>query len=160
MNILAETLWNKEVSFDSVCENVLKAEYGDKWESVRDYLKALSDNNYAKLLRKEEKYDDTYKAKLEESLKILADYKPEIEKGLSSDLSQNWKKMELHNKLYSLMVEYVLKFGTNEAEEIGKKVVHTAHKNEEEFKDVFDGSYFVNTFEQHYPERLKLVKEQ
>ena len=67
--------------------------------------------------------------------------------------------MELHHKLYSLMVEYVLKFGTDEAEEIGKKIVDTAHKNEEEFKDVFDGSYFVNTFEQHYPERLKVANE-
>ena len=160
MNIFAETLWNKEVSFDAVCQNVLKAEYGDKWESVRDYLKALSDNNYAKLLRKEEKYDDTYKAKLEASLKILADYKAEIEKGLSSDLAQNWKKMELHSKLYALMVEYVLKYGTDEAEEIGKKVVDTAYKYEDEFKDVFDASYFVSTFTLHYPERLKFAKEQ
>ena len=159
MNILAETLWNKEVSFDAVCENVLKAEYGDKWESVRDYLKALSDNNYAKLLRKEEKYDDTYKAKLEASLKLLADFRSEIEKGLSSELAHNWKKMDLHSKLYTLMVEYVLKYGTDEAEEIGKKVVDTAYKYEDEFKDVFDGSYFVSTFTQHYPDRLKVAKE-
>lgn len=159
MNILAETLWNKETSFDEVCENVLKAEFGIEWEKVRDYLKALSENSHAKLIRGEDKYDDTYKAKQEESLRILKDFRPVIEDGLKSDLAINWKKLCLHNKLYSLMVEYVLKYGTDEAIKIGEDIIDTAYKYEYEFKDVFDASYFVRTFNGQYNERLKEAKE-
>ncbi len=160
MNILAETLWNKEASFDEVCENVLKAEFGAEWEKVRDYLSALSENSHAKLIRGEDKYDDTYKAKQEESSRILKNFRPVIEDGLKSDLAINWKKLDFYNKLYSLMVEYVLKYGTDEAIKIGENIIDTAYKYEYEFKDVFDASYFVRTFNGQYNERLKMAKEQ
>ncbi len=160
MNILAETLWNKEISFDDVAQNVLKTEFGDKWESVRDYLKALSDNTYAKLMRREDKYDDSYKAKLDNTFKILSDFSPVIEEGLKSCLADNWKKLDFHNKLYGMMADYVLNYGTDKAEDIKAKVVDFAYKHEVELRDVFDASYFVNTFEKYYPERIKTAKEQ
>ena len=159
MNILAETLWNKEASFDEVCENVLKAEFGAEWKKVRDYLKALSENSHAKLIRGEDKYDDTYKSRQEESLRILKNFRPVIEDGLKSDLAINWKKLDFHNKLYSLMVEYVIKYGTDEAIKIGEDIIDMAYKYEYEFKDVFDASYFVRTFNGQYNERLEMAKQ-
>ena len=155
MNMLAETLWNKEKTFDSVTENVLKTEFGNRWEAVRDYLASLSENTYAKLLRMEDKYDDSYKVKIQNTLKILDDFKSEIESGLKSEFADNWEKMEFHNNLYRMMAEYVLNFGSDETKENAKKVVDYAYKNEEKFRDVFDASYFVSTFTLHYESRLE-----
>lgn len=159
MNILSETLWNKEITFDTVAENVLKTEFGDAWKNVRDYLCALSENSYAKLMRQEEKFDDSYIDKIKATQKILDEFKPQIEAGLKSTLAENWEKLEFHNKLYYMMAEYVLTFGTDKNDDIAKEVVDYAYKNEEKFKYVFDSSYFAHTFERHYPERMEIATE-
>ncbi len=146
MNVLAESLWNKEKPFEEIEENVFRTEFGEKWEVVRDYLEALTENGYAVLVRREAKVDDEAMRKFKKTLEILDAFKSEIEEGLNTELKQNWENVKFHNELYKMLTEYFMVFGTPESEEIKEKVIDFAYKNEEKFKDVFDAELFVQNF--------------
>lgn len=150
MNVLAENLWDKEKPFEIIEKSVLEAEFGDKWECVRNYLCKLSENSYADLNRKEAMYDFVWEEKFDISLEILADFEKEIKEGLNSKFKSNWEKLDFHNKLYAMMIEYVRNYDTPVAEEYENKIKDYVFKHEEKLRDVFDGGFFNKTFREFY----------
>jgi hypothetical protein len=42
MNVMAQTLWNKNADFEKICDEVLAAEYGDADSDVKSFIKDMS----------------------------------------------------------------------------------------------------------------------
>lgn len=158
MNILAETLWNKEISFDAVCENVLKTEFGAKWEKVRDYLSTLSGLSVAIAVRNEETYTNAHTENLIKSKEIIKAFAAEFEPELKGQLCENWAKLMFFGEVYDKIIDYIIACGDEKEEQTLNAVVDFVYKNEYRFRDVFDGSYFVLTLKGSYAERIKIAK--
>ena len=158
MNVLADTLWNKEISFDAVCKNVLKAEFGEKWESVRDYLDTLSSLGAAKCIRNEEDFTEVHRENLIKSQKVIEDFMPVIEPELTSKFSLNWQKLKFFGEVYSKTIDYILVCGEENDGEVLAEVTDFVYRNEYRFRDVFDGFFYNDILSGAYADRLKTAK--
>ena len=159
MNVLAETLWNKEVPFDEICENVLKAEFGIKWERVRDYLKTLSGISAVKAIRLEEDFSPKHRENLLKSKEIILEFSKVIDEEIKACDSFTWKTLKFHGEVYLKSIDYLLACGEDEKdEEILKDLKDFVFKNEFTYKDVFDGTFFCDTIGGWETELIKKSK--
>lgn len=160
MNVMADTLWNKDADFDEIADRVLEIEFGTDFNKVKEYLSALSSNDCAEALRNEEKITSVHCIeKLQKALELIADFEPIIQCHISyTDDKEHicaWRKLDFHFKLCTLIFKFYLYAATN------KKVGDYAHikdfvlKNEVLFKDEFDAWCFFETFSVHIVERLR-----
>ncbi|MBE7052260.1 MAG: DUF4838 domain-containing protein [Ruminococcaceae bacterium] len=160
MNVMADTLWNKEADFDSIADGVLMTEFGPEYKKVKAYLSSLSAFCCAKALRGEEEVASAKTVEdLGRAVDIVDRFLPEIEYGLSSlaDKQQRsaWEKLKFHAMLYKKMLEFYEEVARDG--EIGKysHIIDMALANEMRFKDEFDAMYFIETFENHIVKNLK-----
>ncbi len=149
MNIMAETLWNKEVDFDAVSDNVFMTEFGSNYADVKNYLSALSKYGCAKALRGEEDIVSNENVKsLTIAIQIIDDFKPAIKSQLvSSGKLSAWQKLDFHSKLYRAMLEFYLEAAKGNGVGDYSHIKDMALKNEMKFRDEFDAMLFIQTFE-------------
>ncbi len=148
MNIMAETLWNKDVDFDAVSDRVFMAEFGSKYTMVQEYLSTLSESGCAKALRGDEDIASDKNVKsLSLAIQTIEDFKPVIEEELANSGKRSaWQKLELHAELYKEMLKVYLEAA--KGNEIGdfEYIKDIALKNEMRFKDEFDAVFYARTF--------------
>ncbi|MBE6606585.1 MAG: DUF4838 domain-containing protein [Ruminococcaceae bacterium] len=160
LNAFAETLWNRDTDFDTLCKYVYEAEFGENWEKVKTYLSTLSDLCAVKAIRNEEKLTQSHRDNLEKSKEVLKAFLPTIEEGIKTELSENWQKLKFHNELYAMMIDYMLAYGTGKEVDIREKTIDYVNKNEYRFREVFDGAHFVDIFQYAFTERLEIALKQ
>lgn len=159
MNVMADTLWNRDTAFDAAADDVLFYEFGEDHAKVKSYLHTLSLCNCAKVLRGEERledgdnYEDLDKAKA-----ILKGFVPVIEKNIkTSDTElrkQAWDALMYHNRLYCMLIELYRNYGGKASDKRLEEIRELVLKNEFKYKDVFDGMYFLRTLEKRILKRL------
>ena len=159
MNVMAETLWNKEVDFDEICDRVLLTEFGEEADQVKEFLASLSDLGCPIALRGEESLVSKECAeKLDEALSHIDAFDEVIDTELyaaqDEKVAMAWEKLAFFSELYRMMLEVYLDVAS------GKPVGNRDHihdfvlQNEMRFKDEFDAVYFLSTFEHHIIGRL------
>ena len=79
MQVMAQTLWDKELSFELETDCALRAEFGSDYALVRDYLKKLTDCGCAPVLRGEASIaSGQSKAKLLEGIKTIQEFRATV----------------------------------------------------------------------------------
>ncbi len=148
MNVMAETLWNKTVDFDTVSDRVMKTEFGENYGKVQQYLSSLSQYGCAKALRGEEEVvTEKTVNDLTLAIQIIDEFKPVIEKELEETEHRSaWEKLEFHATLYRMMLEVYLTAAKGNLDDNLEHIKEFVLKNELRFKDEFDAMYFLKTF--------------
>ena len=157
MNVMADTLWNKNLSFEGIEEKTLKAEFGDDSMLVSQYLSSLSDYGCAKAIRGEEDFKTEECVKnLENSLEIIKAFSNVIDDNLgkSSVYFKAWEKLQFFSKLYEDMLNVYISIAKGNNEIDCTNIKDFVLANEEEYKDEFDAMYFNNTFEMKIKELI------
>ena len=86
MYSMARALWNKESSFDSVCDEYFSAAFGDDGEMVMDYLSTLSTLFDPVYLRGEKPKDpDGVKTRCAEAKKVIKAFRESFAPTYDSD---------------------------------------------------------------------------
>lgn len=160
MNIMAETLWNKDADFDSVALKTLEKEFGSEYKFVIDYLSFLSDNGCAKAIREEERISTSENiASLDKSIEKIDCSASFIENQISnSDDNQKtnaWEKLKFFSQLYKEMLLTYKQIATGNTDVDISHIKKLALENEMRFRDEFDAMYFLQTFYTNTMPRLK-----
>ena len=159
MNAMVQTLWNSEISFEEIQNNVLKTEFGSDYKQVITYLSSLSEQGVPKSLRGEEEMVGYNTAStLETALKTIDEFVPVIKNHLDitdAKLKSAWQKLDFFTELYRQMLVFYKNVANGG--EIGdiSAIKDFALKNEVRFKDEFDAMYFIETFENHIVKNFK-----
>ncbi len=159
MNVMAESLWNKEIAFKDISDNVLLKEFGEDYPLVQDYLSKLSDLGCAKVIRGEEKIvSEKMVNNLTNSRRVIIEFtsviKKQIEKNQSKQIVSSWQKLEFHAELYMAMLDIYLEVAKGNTVKSTDKVKDIVLKNEMKFKEVFDAMHFLFIFENHIMKKI------
>ena len=158
MNTLAQTLWDKDTDFDVLADKVLKTEFGDDYSLVREYLASLSNLGCAKMLRREA---DTVcrenVVSLTSAIEVIDGFESVIADNIkkSDRFLHSWLKLKFHAQLYRMMLLLYLEAAKGNGVGDFSHITDFALANEDEFKDEFDASYFVQAFSTRNAENLK-----
>ena len=114
-NMMAETLWNREVEFDTVADKVLSTEFGEKFLAVKEFLAALSEHGCAKAFRGEEEFSRPENvANLRKALDILAEFAGTIEGQKANpdrQIAEAWERLEFFAQIYEKILRLALQVG-------------------------------------------------
>lgn len=157
MNVMARTLWNRNEDFDTIVHDVLSAEFGENYHTVKGYLESLSQCSCAVALRAEESIvSDKYRERIKKSFEILSRFMPVIKAELEKPSHRNaWEKLAFHNELYRLVLEYYLFFIENKEAGNTDRIEALIKENELKFKEDFDGLYFLFMLRRRVVRKLK-----
>ncbi len=160
MNIMAETLWNKDADFDFVALKTLEKEFGSEYKFVIDYLSFLSDNGCAKAIREEERISTSENiASLDKSIEKIDCSASFIENQISnSDDNQKtnaWEKLKFFSQLYKEMLLTYKQIAQGNTDVDISHIKKLALENEMRFRDEFDAMYFLHTFYMNTVPRLQ-----
>ncbi len=160
MNVLTETLWNSNSDFNTISDNILKTEFGEKYKSVKKYLSSLSDKSCAEAIRGEKDFCSKESQKnLEDAIEIIKEFMPvimsEIETNKLLRVKNAWKKLKFHAELYNLLLNFYLEYSKGNGVGDYNHIKDFVLKNEVEFKDEFDAMYFLHVFETWLIKELK-----
>lgn len=155
----AQTLWNTDIAFDDITDEVLSKEYGKNYALVKEYLKQLHKYGCSVAVRGEENItSEENKEKLKKAIDIIDGFKETIENSINTaELSiqkECWQGLLFHGRLYKSMLNYYLALETDEEESAKNKMLEIAQEGAAEFKDVFDASGFPKIVRQEM--RIKL----
>ena len=107
MNVMAKTLWNRDCDFDEVRDYVIRAEFGDDFELVRDYLEDLSLYSLPEVTRLEKPVCPENIPMYEKCLERLREFSAVIDKHTCGDYgceAVSWKYLKFHNKLSTMLM--------------------------------------------------------
>ncbi len=163
MNVLARTLWSKDVSFEDIEKEVLCAEFGKDYKKVIDYLSETSKHNCAKVIRCEMYlYDSGVAEDLAKTAEILDNFESfilsQIEKIEDAQIKDAWERLHFHNRLYRKMIEFYRNFNNSNKDKLENEIYDYVKKYEQRFKDVFDAYYFCWTFQLLTKPRLNRIE--
>ncbi|MBO5755173.1 MAG: DUF4838 domain-containing protein [Clostridia bacterium] len=112
MNVMARTLWNRDVDFDEVCDYVIRAEYGEDFKEVRDYLQDLSTYSLPEVTRLEKPFlpanIPSYEkgiARAEAFLSVIEEHRKTAE----GAEAVSWKYLKFHTELSILVMNSFIK---------------------------------------------------
>lgn len=147
VNVMADTLWNKESQFEDIADHVLGIEFGASYKKVKEYLSTLSAYGCAKAFRCEETFATTEGiSNLEHAICVIDNFNSTIAAELDTNdekIAFAWKKLAFFGQLYKMVLELALKVA--KVGEIGD----TSHihefvlKNEMWLKNDFDAMYYL-----------------
>ena len=152
MIVMAHTLWNKETEFKTIADNTLKAEFGEEYLRIEEYLCKLSGLGCAKALHGEEELvTEENRKSLAEAIKAIETFRPVIaeqkEKNEHSKIIKSWEKLEFFSELYLLMLKMYIELAKGNPADEDSHIRELVLKNENRFKEEFDVISFLATFE-------------
>ena len=143
MHASAQTLWNTNIEFDDIVNEVFEKEFGANYLIVKEYLYKLFDYGCAVAVRGEEYIKSPENVeKFNVALKIIEEFKPTIENEIASlkdGINKNyWEALLFHGKMYSAFIKYYLALETDGEKDAHAYVLEVAKEATYKFKDVFD----------------------
>ncbi|MBE7035337.1 MAG: DUF4838 domain-containing protein [Ruminococcaceae bacterium] len=157
MNVMAENLWDNTVSFDTIAEKTFRAQFGEDYQAVWDYMKALYDNSVSEAVRQMHDVglvknpDDVRSAANTEKMKnavLLVDafrarYGDKEKTAASENMRRNWAALFFGTEIIKLRNLYYLTGNKEEAAEIRKYIFRLADEMEGTFKAEFDRPFLT-----------------
>jgi len=153
MTVLGRTLWNRDLSFETITKDYFRSAFGENGEAARQYCATLSELFNPRLLRGEA--DEAAKKAAPEKLgqvqAAVAEIAPAIERGLALPNpchAASWRYLQAHTEMVLLLAEALAaKFSgrPEEAQTLGWKLFNWARRKERELQTVFEVFEFQQT---------------
>ncbi len=163
MQVMSQTLWNRDSDFDAMVNAVLEAEFGPRYTEVLAYFKQLSEYGCPEAIRGEE---NLITEKCQKKLLKAMDIVDAFQMITAEETAKNtawkaaWEKLAFFGELYRLLLEYYLEIAKGNGMGDVSKISDLALKNEIRFKEEFDAVYFLRTLGmQIHRELIKMVEE-
>ncbi len=163
MNVMAQTLWNRDSDFDTMVDAVLEAEFGPGFAQVLEYFKQLSEYGCPEAIRGEETLiTEKCQKKLLKAMDIIAAFQSVAAEETAKNTAWKtaWEKLAFFGELYRLLLEYYLEIAKGNGMGDVSRIKELALKNEMRFKEEFDAVYFLRTLGmQIHRELVKMLEE-
>ena len=150
MYVMAETLWNRSRTFETLEREYFQMVYGDQAETVLSYCKELSALSY---MEQPENDDPGVCAGAAKKLKAAADlirtYRPLFEKNFGDEKIQDhtaWKYLLYSGRaaeMYISMLKYRRQGSEDRVSEEYRKLKEYLGRTEEEWQEGFDVYWFI-----------------
>ena len=150
MQVMSQTLWNRDSDFDAIVNNTLKTEFGLRYAQVREYFQQLSCYGCPEAIRGEEDLmTETCQQKLTKAMNIIDAFGSVIAEELAKNTEKKyaWQKLEFFGELYKTLLQYYLDVASGKGLGDRSYIADLALKNEMRFKNDFDALYFIRTLE-------------
>ncbi|MBO5454201.1 MAG: DUF4838 domain-containing protein [Clostridia bacterium] len=163
VNVMADTLWNKESDFEAISDSVLRAEFGDAYTKVKEYLSDLSVYGCPKAFRGEESFVENDNIdSIKKAVDIIKNFRSVLQKEMCTSDSKvmfAWKKLEFFSDLYELLLNFTLDSVQKDEIADDSELRDFVQKNEMWIKDEFDAMYFLMVFQSRILRVIKNDKE-
>ncbi|MBQ8249236.1 MAG: DUF4838 domain-containing protein [Clostridia bacterium] len=150
MNVMARTLWNRDADFDTVRDYVIRSEYGDDFELVRDYLEALSIYSLPEVTRLEKPVCPENIPTYEKCLERLREFKAVIDRHTCGDEdceAVSWKYLRFHNKLSTMLMTAFIDISNGiDPASIWQPIEEYINRSEWDMREYFDVFEFKFTY--------------
>ena len=163
MNVMAQTLWNRDSDFDAMVNAALEAEFGPRYTAVLEYFKQLSEYGCPEAVRGEESLiTEKCRKKLVTAIGIIDAFQRVVAEEIAKDTARTgaWEKLQFFGELYAALLEFYLAFAKGNGIGDKSRIEELALKNEMRFKEEFDAIYFLRTLGmQIHRELVKMLEE-
>lgn len=150
MNVMARTLWNRDVDFDDVRDEVLEDEYGKDFALVRDYLQDLSTYSLPEVTRQEKPFCAENIPIYEKGIARIKEFDGVIEAHLGHGVpceAVSWKNLKFHSQLSLMMLELFVEISKGaDPLALWEPVEEFLNRNEWEYREYFDVFEFKYTY--------------
>ncbi len=153
MTVMGRALWNRDLPFDAIADDLYQASFGAAWEQAKTYTQRLSNLFDPPFLRGER--DDAGRLesarKLEQVSAVVQAFLPAIEANLCVPdrcHARSWFYLKKHAELCLLMAPALAALARGEKEEahrLGLQLRDLARRQEPETHLVFDTMLFLGT---------------
>ena len=159
MIAMAEALWNENSIFDAVAKDYFQNAYGADGESVRAYLKAITDAVDPAYIRGEKGIENKEAAEsLARVPAILDSFIPRIQESiadhaLSDNIRASWQYLAYHSelcRLFALTFQRKAEGKMEEAKEAKERAKDYAWRHEPELHHVLDSYEFQLSIERYF----------
>lgn len=150
MQVMSQTLWNRDSDFDAMVNSALKTEFGLRYDEVREYFKQLSYYGCPEAIRGEEDLiTEKCREKLTTAIQIIEDFNTVVAEEMAKNNAHKyaWEKLEFFGQLYTALLQYYLDVANGKGLGDRSHIADLALKNEMRFKSDFDALYFIRTLE-------------
>ena len=148
MQVMSQTLWNRDSDFDTMVDGTLKTEFGPRYAEVREYFKQLSYYGCPEAIRGEESLlTEMCHNKLVTAIRIIDEFGAVVAEELAKNTTRKycWEKLEFFGELYKTLLQYYLNVASGKGLGDRGHIEDLTLRNEMRFKDDFDGLYFLRT---------------
>ncbi len=147
INVIADTLWDADVTFDQVADRVLAAQFGEGAAFVRAYLEEVFACGYAEAMRGEKDIKTPEEqAKIAKAVDVLRAHRDEIAAWCDKaegNRKHEWDALYLHNELVERMFLFQLAETQEEKDAIAKEYRIFAETKVDEFHIEFDRATYI-----------------
>jgi len=145
MNVQAETLWNRNLSFDEIAERVLKLQFGEKYQAVWDYLKELSLYDVARAVHEAESMrSPENQEKLEKGIKLIRAFRQAHEAYVAAmpagNQKHDWEGLLFYGEVHEAMFNCYRAQSDEEVKALEEIYNETVKKKADQFKSEFDAA--------------------
>ena len=150
MQVMTQTLWNRDSDFDTIVNGTLKTEFGPRYAEVREYFKQLSYYGCPEAIRGEESLlTEICRNKLVAAIRIIDEFGVVVAEELAKNTAWKyaWEKLKFFGELYKTLLQYYLDFANGKGLGDRGHIEDLALRNEMRFKDDFDALYFLRTLD-------------
>ena len=150
---MAKTLWNRDVSFDSIADEYYTAAFKEDADAVKEYMNTLSVLFEPEVLRADKPFDkDIIVPQFEKAKAVIDEFNEKyIEK--NKTLSRDWEFLSYHTVLAKIYADiYIARFlGEEEKckehfEKFGTEYKKIADSTDEVLDDFLGGTVYNNLF--------------
>lgn len=150
MNVMARTLWNRDCDFDEVRDYVIRGEYGDDFELVRDYLEDISLYSLPEVTRLEKPVCPENIPMYEKGLERLREFSAVIDRHICGDEgceAVSWKYLKFHNEISTMLLNAFIDI-SNGAEPVSvwPPIEEFVNRSEWDVREYFDAFEFKFTY--------------
>ena len=143
MFAMSRALWNKNITFESVCDEYYTAEFGSDGKKVCEYLTKLSELFDPPYIRG---HKPTVSPESAERYASIPQYIQKFVSEIAGKEGAEWDKLRIHAELVSLLSEGLCakaKGDTQAQEEYRLRLIDLATKDEKLADKSFDSMFFV-----------------
>jgi hypothetical protein len=129
MQVMSQTLWNRDSDFDAMVNTALKTEFGTRYGEVREYFKQLSYYGCPEAIRGEEDLiTEKCREKLTTAIQIIEDFNTVAAEEMANNNAHKyaWEKLEFLRQLYTSLLQYYLDVASAEGLDNCKKMLMMA----------------------------------
>ncbi|MBQ9939012.1 MAG: DUF4838 domain-containing protein [Oscillospiraceae bacterium] len=152
MNVMAATLWNKEIAFDEIMDKLFRNQFGEDGKLVEEYIKSLAAYNCEGARRHgtEDVYSEAVRARMIKTIEIIDDFKKVAEEKLAAatdvNIKQNWEVLLFAGEINKGMYNCYLAEDNEAAKVVYDELVKFAEAEADKFKIEFDFLCFKDVF--------------